>query len=134
MKSNSMKLALFFMRISIFLVFAIWCLDKFYNPGHTSKVFQHFYFSPAFDSNVSFIIGSLQGVILVGFVLGIRKKFTYGAVLLMHLISTASSYTMYAKPWDIPNILFWAAFPMLAACYALYVLRDDDTFLTMNIS
>ena len=32
---------------------------------------------------------------------------------------------MYLEPFD--HLLFFAAWPMLAACFALYLLRDDDT-------
>jgi putative oxidoreductase len=31
------------------------------------------------------------------------------------------------------NLLFFAAWPMLAACIALYLLRDQDTLLTVKI-
>jgi putative oxidoreductase len=126
-----MRMALFLTRVSIFVVFLVWSLDKFLNPSHASKVFQHFYFSPAFGPGVSYAIGALQLAISVGFLLGIRKKLTYGAVLLMHFISTSASYQIYLKPFAMPNMLFFAAFPMLAACYVLFILRDQDTLLSL---
>lgn len=42
-------------------------------------------------------------------------------VLLLHGISTLSSYRQYLDPFN--NLLFFAAWPMLAACFALYLLR-----------
>lgn len=31
-----------------------------------------------------------------------------------------------------PNLLFFAAWPMLAACLALFLLRDEDTLATVG--
>lgn len=72
-------------------------------------------------------------IILVGaFLLGVMKRFTYGTVLVLHAISTFSSYKQYLAPYDGPNILFFAAWPMLAACLTLYLLRDKDVMLTLG--
>jgi hypothetical protein len=46
-------------------------------------------------------------------------------VLLLHAVSTFSSYRQYLDPFN--NLLFFAAWPMLAACFTLYTLRDLDT-------
>ena len=63
---------------------------------------------------------------------GFLKRFSYGIVLLMHGVSTVSSYQQYLAPYDGANILFFAAWPMLAACLALYLLRDDDRLASMD--
>jgi hypothetical protein len=73
-----------------------------------------------------YVLGVLELVLLVLFVTGTAKRFSYGAVLLLHAISTLSSYRQYLQPFD--NLLFFAAWPMLAACAALYLLRDLDTY------
>ena len=36
-------------------------------------------------------------------------------------------FKQYLAPFEGPNLLFYAAWPMLAACFALYRLRDLDT-------
>ena len=69
--------------------------------------------------------GVIEMVIIVGFVLGIARKFTYGAILLFHTVSTLAPMQMYFNPAE--GRLFFAAWPMLAACFALYLLRDHDT-------
>jgi putative oxidoreductase len=48
----------------------------------------------------------------------------------LHGISTLSSYRQYLDPFD--NLLFFAAWPMLAACVALFLLRDLDTKWTLG--
>lgn len=79
-----------------------------------------------------YAIGAIELVIIVGFVLGVYKRFTYGAVLLFHAISTLSSYKQYLSPYEGANLLFFAAWPMLAACIALYWLRDLDNRFVLS--
>jgi putative oxidoreductase len=61
-----------------------------------------------------------------------EKRISYGGVLILHSISTLSSYRQYLDPFN--NLLFFAAWPMLAACVALYLLRDVDTKWTVGAS
>lgn len=127
---GKLKRSLLLLRLGVFIVMFVWTLDKFVNPGHTIKVFSHFYKIPFLTNNLAFIAGSLQLVVIFGFLLGVKKKITYGLVLIMHGVSTFSSYTLYLNPWS--NLLFFAAWPMLAAAYALYSLRDYDTLLSFG--
>ncbi len=64
-------------------------------------------------------------LIVLAFLAGAWKRFTYGAVLVLHAISTLAAYRQYLDP--LSNLLFLAAWPMLAACSALYTRRDLDT-------
>jgi len=48
----------------------------------------------------------------------------------MHTVSTLSSYAQYLDPFN--NLLFFAAWPMLAACVALFLLRGHDTLLSWD--
>jgi putative oxidoreductase len=130
--STSLQLSLCLMRISIFTVMLLWALDKFINPGHSAKVFENFYAIPGLGSNIMAMIGGLELAILAGFILGIYKKWTYGAVLLLHAVSTVSSYKQYLSPFEGPHLLFFAAWPMLAGCLMLYLLRDDDRLMTLG--
>jgi hypothetical protein len=123
---------LLLLRLGVFLVMAVWVLDKFVNPGHAAQVFEHFYFIKGLSAGAAYVLGVLQGIVVLGFVIGFRKRITYALVLLMHLMSTLSSWAVYLDPWAIPNILFWAAWPMLAAAFALYYLRDHDSLLTVE--
>jgi len=129
---KGLSLSLLMLRLSVFLVFLVWCLDKFIRPDHAAKVFQTFYGSPAFGAMVSYVIGAFQLVLLIGFLLGIQKRITYGAMFIFHLISTLSSYKQYLAPYESMHLLFFAAWPMLAACFALYVLRESDTLWTLG--
>ena len=119
------------LRLSIFLVMLMWTLDKFVNPQHAADVYARFYFVPNLDASAMRAVGALELLVLVGFVLGYRKRLTYGAVLVLHAISTLSSHPQYLSPWEPYHLLFFAAWPMLAGCFCLYWLRDLDTKLTL---
>ena len=129
-QENRLPLALLALRSSVFLVMLVWTLDKFLAPGHAARVFEHFYFMKGLGSPVMFAVGAIELIVIIGFVLGLAKRFTYGAVLLFHAVSTLASFSMYLNPAE--GRLYFAAWPMLAACYALYLLRDNDTLFVVN--
>ena len=129
---NKTSLALLFMRISIFIVMFIWTIDKFVRPEHAAQVFTHFYYIANLDSITMYTIGALEMTVLLGFLMGYQKRLTYGTVLLLHGISTLSSFKQYLAPFESAHLLFFAAWPMLAACYGLYVLRDLDILWTIG--
>jgi len=129
---KKLTFSLFLLRLSVFIVMFMWTLDKFVRPAHASLVYETFYHSPGFGYTVSYFIGAVELVIIVGFLFGFKKTLTYGAVLLFHTISTLSTYRQYAAPFAEINLLFFAAWPMLAACIALFLLRDRDTLLSIE--
>jgi putative oxidoreductase len=94
-------------------------------------VFTHFYAVTGLGNATFLVLGASELVLLLAFVIGFARRFTYGVVLLLHAGSTLSSWQQYAHPYDGVNLLFFAAWPMLAACAALYLLRDADT-LTLD--
>ncbi len=125
--NHRIPLALFLLRVGVFIVMLIWTIDKFVRPEHAAAVYQAFYFISGLGAPVFYVIGSLELLLIVGFVLGVQKRLTYGAVFLLHAVSTFSSFKQYLAPFEGPNLLFFAAWPVLAACFALYYLRDQDT-------
>jgi hypothetical protein len=112
----------------------IWTIDKFLRPDHAASVYEHFYFLPGFGSAIIYAVGVAELLLLLGFVIGFAPRLTYGLVLLLHAVSTFSSFRQYFHPFQGPNILFFAAWPMLGACFALYYLRDLDTFWRIGSS
>lgn len=131
--NSRISLVLLLLRLSVFLVIFMWTLDKFVDPGHAAAVFETFYFIGGLGALPIYILGAIELVILIGFVMGIRKGLTYGAILLFHAISTLSAFKQYFNPFQSPNLLFFAAWPMLAACFALFYLRDLDTRWTFDL-
>lgn len=130
--TQRVSLILLLTRISVFLAMIIWVIDKFVQPAHTAAVFKTFYGISGIGTGIAYLLGACQLVIMLGFLAGFQKRITYGLVLLMHAASTLISFPRYVAPFEAPNILFFAAWPMLAACFALYYLRDLDTRATIQ--
>ena len=122
---DRLPVALLTLRLGVFVVMLMWTLDKFIRPEHSARVFANFYGLSGLEQPLFYAIGAAESLLILGFLLGVAKRLTYAAVLVLHAISTFSSYKQYLHPFD--NLLFFAAWPMLAACFALYYLRDYDT-------
>ncbi len=118
------------LRLAVFLAMFMWALDKFVNPQHAIGVYEHFYGLHGLSGTSMRIIGVVEMIFLGAFVAGLWRRWTYGGVLLLHAVSTLSSFRQYLSPWEGSHLLFFAGWPMLAACYALYLLRDQDSLLT----
>lgn len=97
---------------------------------HSGAIFENFYGLSGLSDTVFMIIGLLQLLVVLAFVAGFMKRISYGIVLLLHSVSTLSSWQQYLDGFN--NLLFFAAWPMLAACIALYMLRDLDTRWTVD--
>ena len=83
--------ALLLLRLGVFIVMFVWTLDKFINPEHAAKVYEHFYFMDV-ELSMMTILGVVEMVIILAFVAGLYKRFTYGFVMIVHGISTLSSW------------------------------------------
>jgi hypothetical protein len=129
---NNLQWSLFALRLGVFIVMLMWTLDKFINPAHTGKIFEIFYGVSMTNHIVTYILASLQLLLIILFISGVKKRLSYGLILLMHAGSTFSAYAIYLSPYSNNNLLFFAAWPMLAACITLYLLRDADTKFTFK--
>jgi len=127
---SNLQWSLLFLRVGVFIVMFIWTLDKFVNPAHSIKIFEHFYKISGFNDIMAYGLGALQLILVFAFLFGIKKRLSYGLIFLMHAGSTLSAYAQYMDAFN--NLLFFAAWPMLAACAALYLLRDADTKFTLG--
>jgi len=125
-----LEVSLLLLRIGVFIVMAMWSLDKLIQPGHAAAVFENFYFISGIGTEILLVIGLAQLAIEVAFLLGLWKFWTYGFVMVTHAVSTLSSWKQYLDPFN--NMLFLAAIPMLAACIALFLLRREDKILTLG--
>jgi putative oxidoreductase len=129
-----LPLSLLLIRASIVLMLAPWVVDKFRNPEHAIGVFERFYGLGGVAEVLVYGIGIAQVVLLLCFALGLFRTVSYGLVMLMHAGSTLSSWRQYLDPFTGANLLFFAAWPMLAACIALFLLREHDTLLSVGKS
>ncbi len=128
--AGRLPLCLLLLRLSLGLVMMVWAFDKILNPSHGAAVLEGFYGLEGVGEQVIRTIGIVQGVIVLGFLLGIAKPWTYGAVLLMHTVTTLVSWSAYLEPLE--NILFFSAWPMLAGFVTLFLLRAEDRIATFG--
>ncbi len=124
--------ALFALRMGLAVLFLIWALDKLINVDHAKAVFAGFYGQNAetMSDTIPYALGAAQLLLVLAFAAGAFKTVTYGALLLMHLATTIVSLKMHADPFAVPNILFWANWPILGALIALFLLRHRDRLLS----
>lgn len=95
---DRLPLALAFLRLSVFVLMFMWTIDKFLNPEHAAHLYANFYFIGGLGAVAMYLIGFIELVIFIGFVLGIQKSATYGAVLVLHGISTLSAFRHICIP------------------------------------
>jgi len=129
---KKLELSMLFLRASVFLVVFMWTIDKFINPNHAAKVYEKFYYISGLENVIINAIGIIELIILILFFIGFKKKYTYGAILAFHTVSTLSSFHQFLTPFEGVNLLFFAAWPMLAACVTLFLLRKEDTMFQLG--
>ncbi len=128
--TRRLSLSLLLLRLSLGLVMMVWAFDKILNPGHGAAVLESFYGLPGTGEQAIRMIGAAQALIVLGFLLGVAKTWTYGAVLFMHAVTTLVSFSAYLEP--LKNILFFSAWPMLAGLVTLFLLREEDRFASVG--
>lgn len=121
---------LLLLRLGVGLVMLVWASDKILNPSHGGAVLESFYGVLGTGASAIRAIGVVQGIIVLAFLIGLARTWTYGAVLAMHGTTTLISWSAYLQP--LKNILFFAAWPMLAACITLFLLRDHDHLASVS--
>ncbi|NOQ36236.1 MAG: hypothetical protein GQ569_10120 [Methylococcaceae bacterium] len=131
-QKEKLKISLFLLRFSVFVVMLMWTLDKFINPAHATKVYEKFYFIGGLGDVLMYTLAVFELIILVLFLGGLYKKYIYGIVLFFHAVSTLSSFKQYLSPYEGANLLFFTAWPMLAACIVLFLLKEQDELLTIR--
>jgi len=131
MTFDRLTVSLLTLRLSIFMVMMIWTVDKIINPTHALKVYSTFYSINTTDTVMS-MLAIAEALLLIAFLFGIKRFLSYGLVFVLHGVSTLSSWQHYLAPFEGSNLLFFAAWPMLAGCLVLFLYRDSDQLLTLS--
>lgn len=126
-----LEISLFLIRISVAAFFLVWAIGKIIAPGITQAVAESYYASPI-TSSISAILGILQVIVVLIFLAGLLKTWSYGFLLGMHAVSVLVSLKNLVNPYTAPNYLFWAAIPTLAALVALFLLRERDQLFVLG--
>ncbi len=125
---KSLEVGLLLLRMTTGIFLLVWSIDKIVNTGHAQQVFNKFYLleiTPAIATG----LGTAQTLVILAFMAGFKKLWTYGAILAMHTVSVASTWERLIDPYAGGNLLFWAAVPLWAALVLLWLVRDRDRML-----
>ena len=127
-----LQISLFALRLTISWFLLQWAVEKLVAPEVTARIFDFFYKIPL-DVNVVPVIGVIQMIIVLAFLGGFLKIWSYALVTIMHGISTLVTWKSLIMPFaEGSNHLFTTAVPVLVACWALFYLRDQDTMFSLD--
>ena len=130
---NRLELSLFLLRFGVFIVMAAWAMDKILNPGHAIMIFEELYYIRGLGDTMMTGIGVIELLIILAFLGGLWKPYTYGFVIVVHAISAIAPWKKYTVELGATySQLYFADWPMLAVCITLYVLRDLDVRFTLG--
>lgn len=130
-----LQIPLFVTRILIAIFLLPWTLMRFVSSESAQGIAGKYY-KIGFLPDVAFlVIAVLMSLLLLAFTVGFKKRISYGLIFLLHTIGTITTL-----PTMLPvltggeggQILFFAALPVIGAMLLLYVLRDQDTLLSLK--
>ncbi|HLF12950.1 MAG TPA: DoxX family membrane protein [Gammaproteobacteria bacterium] len=120
--------ALLILRLSLGIFLLQWSLEKFIAPSSAAGVAKAFYgVSPS--TTQTYVAGAAELVLALALLVGVARRWTYGAAFLVHAVSVAATWQQLFDPYGgRGNHLFIAGIPVLAAFFVLYLLRRADIY------
>lgn len=131
MTATRLQISLLLLRLSLGGFMLLWAVEKFFRPEVTAQIFQKYY-SVEIGNQIAMLAGLPQTLLTIAFLLGVFKFWSYGITMLLHAASVIVSYQPILAPFEGINHLFLASVPVLAAFVALFLLRDQDSFLALS--
>lgn len=130
-KEKRLEIGLFVMRLSLGILFLALIMQKLVLAQGTQGIFEEFY---SFELSVvaCYLLLFVAVVLILVFLAGLYKTFSYGALLGMQLVSVVSMYKEMLDPNKYDYVLYWGSIPVIGALTALFLLRDNDYFLTFD--
>ncbi|MGB6231588.1 MAG: hypothetical protein WBF53_15845, partial [Litorimonas sp.] len=126
-------LPLFITRLSIFYFLLPWQVMRFTNKEQIDNIANTYYHqSGGVPELLNTVVGVAAILLLVLFVIGFKKRITYLLVLIFHFGAVLMSAQAYIWGLDSFRLIFLAALPAASAIWLLWLLRDQDTLLTIG--
>ncbi|RKQ71507.1 hypothetical protein DES40_0830 [Litorimonas taeanensis] len=129
---KSLKPALLLTRLSIFAFLLPWQLMRFTSPDSAKGIAKKYYSVSDMPEWLGLAIGVFWMTLLISFVLGLKKSVSYALVFILHAGAILVTIKHYIPGQESYNQLFLAAIPAAAAMGLLYVLRREDTLLSLG--
>lgn len=132
---SAMKLrwwSLLALRVSLGLLMLIWGIDKLMNVPHAVLVSDHFYFGLFTVVPLLKGFGIVQMALGLLILLGIARRWTYPALLVVTGFTLIGVWRSIVDPWswylEGANVLFFPSLIIFAAALVLYAFRDADRY------
>lgn len=130
---TKLRVPLFLTRLSIFYFMLPWQVMRFTNPEQINNIANTYYHQEAgVPATLNTAIGVFWILLLLAFVTGFKKRISYGLMFVLHLCAILLSIQAYIWGLESFRQIFLAALPAAAAMGLLYLLRDEDRFLTID--
>lgn len=130
MTDSDVARSLLILRVSLALFLLLWGVDKIVVPEGTVGIFDHFY-KMSIGVAMAKVLGGLEVLLALAILAGFMKTWSYGLGLILHTVSTLSSWRQLLSPFG-DNHLFIAGLPVLGGFIALFLLRRRDTLWTVS--
>ena len=131
-EQRKIEIALLILRVSIGSFMLVWASLKFYRPGWMVNVFRNTYGQEWATQDLSFLVGSLQMLLVIAFIIGFARTFSYALMTLMHATGVIGSIPSLINFTKFPNNLLWTSVVTLGALVALFILRNHDNLLSVS--
>ena len=126
-----LEIGLFVMRLSLGVFFIASIIQKLVATQAIQGTFEGFY-SLGIPIAAFYPLLFIAAVLIVFFLAGLYKTFSYGALLGIQLSSVFSMYNVMLDPNKPTYILFWLGISGIGALSGLFLLRDNDVFLSFD--
>lgn len=135
---KDLRLALFFCRLTVFIVYLIWVYAKIAWPERGSNMMKNFWLIPNFPQWGVIAFAWAELLICIAFVLGYFKRATGAFFVFLGVMAIFTPRALNGK-WRVFNpddsswhtIMLFPAFCLLAAAILVYLMRDYDTKYTL---
>lgn len=131
---KNLKPALLLTRLFIAYFMLMWALDRFSDAEHAQNVANSFYTIGGISLSIipPQIIGAFLLAVIFAFVIGLKKRISYGLVMVIHGLGTLFTIKNLVPFSDSFTLIFLAALPTLGAMILLFILRREDTILSLK--
>ncbi|WP_427450995.1 hypothetical protein [Litorimonas sp. WD9-15] len=131
-ETKFLKPALFLTRLSIFYFLLPWQIMRFTSPESASGIAKKYYHVSGLSDSLGLVIGVFWMALLIAFLIGLKKSVSYGLVFILHAGAILIALPAYIMGTEGFNQLFLAAIPAAAAMGLLWMLRREDTLLSVG--
>jgi len=132
--TKRIQVSLLLIRVSAGIFLGLWATLKFHHPEWQRNIFEGYYNISFFKvtDGLSYFLGLIQLLIVLAFVTGFKRNWTYLIIALMSAAGVVGSLGSLVEYYEYPKNLMLASIPTLGALIALFVMRDMDNLFSLS--